>query len=518
MNLDKQTRRIFLKQTLASASLLAISSSFAETSHLANASEENSLWKKLPRWRGFNFCEKFTLQQNSPFHESNFQNISDLGFNFVRLPMDYRTWITGGSLLDFKESTFAEIDQAIEFGKKYGIHVCLNFHRAPGYTVNTSPESKSIWKDAEILDICKIHWQTFAKRYRGISSNDLSFNLFNEPAGCAEEDYKRVVATILQGIRSEDPNRLVICDGLDWGAKPCHSLRDLQVAQATRGYTPMEISHWGANWVNSKEFPIPQWPMTTFNALVPSTGKREMPERLRLPLTLIGDFKDFSELKFDVKRVSNRADLVVKFDGKENFRKKFVCGPGEGEWKKAQYVEEYKIYANEYDMEITLPLPPKTQTIEILVESGDWLSISKIALCRPNSPEVTAFGSVNWQATEQTTLQLVSDDAGPRLMGGAVKDKNWLKENQIKPWLKLTQTGVGVMVGEFGAYNKTPHNIVLAWLEDQLSNWAECGWGWALWNFRGSFGIADSGRTDAQYKEWRGINIDEKMLSLLSRY
>ena len=103
-------------------------------------------------------------------------------------------------------------------------------------------------------------------------------------------------------------------------------------------------------------------------------------------------------------------------------------------------------------------------------------------------------------------------------MGGAVKDKNWLKENQIKPWLKLTQTGVGVMVGEFGAYNKTPHNIVLAWLEDQLSNWAECGWGWALWNFRGSFGIADSGRTDAQYKEWRGINIDEKMLSLLSRY
>ena len=518
MNLANQSRRSFLKQTVASASLLAVSSSLCGAFQPANAREEDSLWKKLPRWRGFNLCEKFTLQQNSPFHESDFQNISDLGFNFVRLPMDYRTWINGDDILSFKESTFAEIDQAIEFGKKYGVHVCLNFHRAPGYTVNTPPEPKSIWEDSEILDICKTHWQTFAERYKGISNNDLSFNLFNEPAGCSEEDYKRVVASILDGIRSEDPNRLVICDGLNWGMKPCHSLRELKVAQATRGYAPMEISHWGASWVNSKDFPPPQWPMTTFNALVPSIGKKEMPERLRLPLSLTGDFKDFSELKFVVKQVSNRANLVVKFNGKENFRKNFVCGPGEGEWKKAQYVEQYKIYANEYDMEISLPLPSDAQIIEIIVEDGDWLTISKISLCRPNGSDVVAIGSPDWQATEQTTLQLVSDKTGSRLIGSEVKDKNWLIENQMKPWESLAQTGVGVMVGEFGAYNKTPHDIVLAWLEDQLSNWSECGWGWSLWNFRGSFGVADSGRTDVQYKEWRGLNIDEKMLALLSQY
>ena len=242
MNLANQSRRSFLKQTFASASLLAVSSSLCGAFQPANAREEDSLWKKLPRWRGFNLCEKFTLQQNSPFHESDFQNISDLGFNFVRLPMDYRTWINGDDILSFKESTFAEIDQAIEFGKKYGVHVCLNFHRAPGYTVNTPPEPKSIWEDSEILDICKTHWQTFAERYKGISNNDLSFNLFNEPAGCTEEDYKQVVASIMDGIRSEDPNRLVICDGLNWGMKPCHSLKELKVAQATRGYAPMEIS------------------------------------------------------------------------------------------------------------------------------------------------------------------------------------------------------------------------------------------------------------------------------------
>ena len=34
--------------------------------------------------------------------------------------------------------------------------------------------------------------------------------------------------------------------------------------------------------------------------------------------------------------------------------------------------------------------------------------------------------------------------------------------------------------------------------------WREMGWGWAMWNFRGSFGILDSGRDDVDYEDFRG--------------
>ena len=47
--------------------------------------------QKLPRWRGFNLLEKFYLRDGRhPFLEEDFRFISKLGFNFVRLPMDYR--------------------------------------------------------------------------------------------------------------------------------------------------------------------------------------------------------------------------------------------------------------------------------------------------------------------------------------------------------------------------------------------------------------------------------------------
>ncbi len=71
------------------------------------------------------------------------------------------------------------------------------------------------------------------------------------------------------------------------------------------------------------------------------------------------------------------------------------------------------------------------------------------------------------------------------------------------------------MVGEFGAFNHTPHPVVLRWMGDCLANWKDAGWGWAMWNFRGSFGILDSGRADVVYEDFQGHKLDRKMLDLL---
>jgi endoglucanase len=88
----------------------------------------------------------------------------------------------------------------------------------------------------------------------------------------------------------------------------------------------------------------------------------------------------------------------------------------------------------------------------------------------------------------------------------------------IRPWRDAQAQGIGVIVGEFGAFNQTSHPVTLAWMEDCLKNWKEAGWGWALWNFRGSFGILDSGREDVEYEEFHGHKLDRKMLELLRRY
>ena len=42
--------------------------------------------------------------------------------------------------------------------------------------------------------------------------------------------------------------------------------------------------------------------------------------------------------------------------------------------------------------------------------------------------------------------------------------------------------------------------------------------GYALWNFKGGFGILDSERKGAQYVDFHGHQLDKKMLDLMKKY
>lgn len=321
---------------------------------------------KLPRWRGFNLLSKFNTTTGKPFPEADFEAIATLGFNFARLPMDYRVWTNPNDLLDLREPVLKEIDQAVEFGRKHGVHVQINFHRAPGYTVARPAEEKSLWEDAGILKVCQAHWAEFARRYQGRPNREVSFNPLNEPDNkVTPEQHRKVIAALCEAIREVDPDRLIVCDGRSWARNAPEELLGLNVAAALHGYDPMPVSHYKASWVGgSDRWPVPTWPL----------------------------------------------------------------------------------------------------------KQGDR-TIDKAALAEP-----------------------------------------------FAPWEALQKKGMGVMVGEFGAHNRTPHEVVLAWLEDQLALFQERDWGWALWNLDGSFGIIDSGRDDVAYEPFQGRKLDRKMAALLQRY
>jgi endoglucanase len=173
-----------------------------------------------------------------------------------------------------------------------------------------------------------------------------------------------VVKRLVEGIHGEDPQRLIIADGLNYGREPVYGLVDLGIAQSTRGYDPIQISHYKAGWMpGSDKWSVPTWPLR----------------------------------------------------------------PGEK----------------------------------------------------------------------------------------SVVDKNTLRKERIEPWKKLEQKGVGVHVGEWGAFNRTPHKVVLAWMRDNLDLWKEAAWGWSLWELRGSFGVLDSQREDVEYEDFRGHKLDREMLTLL---
>ncbi len=257
----------------------------------------------IPRWRGFNLLDLFQAltkqeRQSLLVKEDELRWIRDWGFNFVRLPMDYWLWVDSDwretrqmrvdDVMKIKESALEPVDRIVELGRKYGLHVSLNFHRAPGYCINNAEREPFIlWLDSRAEDAFVYHWDYFAKRYQGVSEFDLSFNLLNEAPRPREdymtrEDYRRVMTAAVNKIRETSPRRLIIIDGLDVGNSVAEEMIPTGVAQSLHAYWPGGLSHYRASWVDRKgTFPEPAWPMKKPDGTV--TASREILEQRLKP-------------------------------------------------------------------------------------------------------------------------------------------------------------------------------------------------------------------------------------------
>lgn len=482
------------------------------------AAELQDSFKATPRWRGFNLLGLFYLGSKASagkFEEKDFAIIANLGFNFVRLPLDYRFWIKDDDWSVIDESKLQVLDDAVSFGRKHKLHVMLCLHRAPGYTVAQPSEPQSLFTDAEALKVCCQHWTMLARRYKGITSQDLSFNLFNEPPDIANEIYAKVAEALVTAIREEDPTRLIVADGLKWGQKPVPELFKLGIMQSARGYHPMSISHYRANWVKVPDL-APEWPISTV-ARSPLYGPMKREWCAPLVISNVPPCR----LVLQPDMVSGACTWQFSADGKVLLEEQLSPSVDDKElWTNALYQAEWKITQGRYRKQVAVELPQGARELSIAITKGDWMGVRDLSLHTVDGQTAVLRFVEEWGVVNQPLAFNGFATGKPPFISarGLESGYDYLKRVTIEPWRVAAQADVPIVVGEFGAHNQTPHAIVLAWMEDNLRLWQAEGWGWALWNLEGAFGILDSGREDVEYEVYRGRKLDRKMLTLLQQY
>lgn len=226
----------------------------------------------FPRWRGFNLLNMFCSQEspinrgraNGSFFEDDFKMISDFGFNFIRLPLSYRVWSDVDAPYKIDEEKIKPLDEAVYFGEKYNLHINICMHRLPGYCINDDEkENMNLWTQDEALEAAAFQWQSIAKRYTGISSDKLSFNVMNEPNyEITLAQYKKVSKKIISTVREVSPDRLFIIDGINDAELPPidQMLYHENCGYSCRAYAPQGLTHYGSlnqPWYNDMP---PKWP------------------------------------------------------------------------------------------------------------------------------------------------------------------------------------------------------------------------------------------------------------------
>jgi endoglucanase len=242
----------------------------------------------FPKWRGFNLSEYFQpdpYYYGAPTPEEWFKWMADWGFDFVRIPVAYPTYldmaknqkyITADDVYRIDENKVQKLEQLVYTAQKYNLHVSFNLHRAPGYCVSSGyQEPYHLWTDQAALDAFCHHWTMWANRFKTVSSSKISFDLLNEP--CLRDDvnnsslaaraipidvYQRVLKAATTCIRNVKADALIIAGDNAGSATPASVLSDLKAGESCRGYYPYEISHYKAPWVfpDPAYQPYPKWP------------------------------------------------------------------------------------------------------------------------------------------------------------------------------------------------------------------------------------------------------------------
>ena len=481
------------------------------------------------RWRGFNLLEMFIMGRDGKpkeFREEDFQIIRDWGFNFVRLPMDYRYWIKDGDWEKFNEEHLQYVDRAVALGKKYGVHDSINMHRCPGYTVAQPKEKTDLFTDPDTQRVCAKHWAMFARRYRGIPNAELSFNLFNEPPNTTDEAYGKVAKLLVEAIRAEDPTRFIIADGLGFGRNPVPSLYGLKgVGQATRGYTPMSVSHYLAPWVGTPSA-TPVWPLPVDGPSGTLGGPAKKREGLFVPFTL--ENVPACRMAVEYGRCSGPVTLEFAADGQVVKTVKIVPTIGDPLWTDARaYPQWGNVIQGSYRGKDELTFENPVAKLTVRAVKGDWIQLGSIQLVSLADGKSARLAFISeWGRPSHFTQRFTgwpgdsfeATDAAPGTLRYADGGMQYLYKKTFSQWDEPIRNGTFVFCGEFGVWKMTPHAIVLDIFEDYLRLWKERNMGWALWNLRGTNGVLDSQRADVDYEDFRGHKLDRKMLDLLQRY
>ena len=463
--------------------------------------------------KGFNLLGKFDVSwSNRGFNEKEFQVIQDLGFNFVRLPIDYRTYTLTQNWNYFVESRLKNIDDAVAWGEKYNVHVCINLHRAPGYCVNPTDnlpanQQLDLWTDTLAQSVFVNHWEFFANRYKNISPEKLSFNLVNEPHDVSEETYVQIMKQAITAIHEITPERIIFVDGLNYGGGTLLSLKDhANIAQAIHCYQPFQLTHYKAGWVDgSDSWQVPRWPVLMVNNYLFGPWKNEY----KSPLIFKGNFTSGTEIIVNVNRVSIISQLQIKADNKIIFTKNFVCGADPGE--DFTIVENTQWgYQNISNKDFSVTLSDSASSLSFENAEGDWMTINSISLVEGADTAAYFLSDNSWGEKQDTyrideTKNIKTEDG-----------ENVLPFQEYQNTFTLAlENNIPFMVQEFGVFNKTPYKVTIDFLSDIVDFFRENNVGWALWNLEGSFGILNSGRSDCDYELYQGFQLDRPMYEIL---
>ena len=199
----------------------------------------------------FSQCDYSEERLNNFITEADFEKIADLGFDHVRIPIDYNVIQNPDGTM--RPDGLGRIDAALALCDKYGLRAVLDLHKTPGYSFDAGEKEAGFFESESYQERFYDIWETLAEWFGGMSDR-VAFELLNEVTEARFlPAWKRISCECVRRIRVYAPDTIILLGSYNWNsARTVPELDapyDDKMVYNFHFYEPHAFTHQGAYWM-----------------------------------------------------------------------------------------------------------------------------------------------------------------------------------------------------------------------------------------------------------------------------
>lgn len=184
--------------------------------------------------------------------EEDIRKIREMGFDHIRLPIDYEVFETEDGVR--KDEGFVRVHDVISWCEGQGLSVILDLHKAYGYDFNDAgdTEKNRLFTDEKVQGRFLNLWDAIAKEYSVYES--VAFELLNEVVEDENADaWNALIKKAVSVIRNHSKDAWIIYGGIRWNSadtiKYLEKPADDRILFTFHFYEPLVFTHQWAHWM-----------------------------------------------------------------------------------------------------------------------------------------------------------------------------------------------------------------------------------------------------------------------------
>ena len=182
--------------------------------------------------------------------EEDFERLHDLGFDFVRIPIDeVQFWDEKGNKLP---EAWTLLTNALKWARKHELRAIVDLHIVRSHYFNAVNEGGGaantlFTSEKSQQDLINL-WYQLSDVLKDYSTDWVAYEFMNEPVADEHEQWNKLVAKVHKALRAREPQRTLVVGSNRWqGYETMKYLRvpegDKNIVLSFHYYNPMILTH-----------------------------------------------------------------------------------------------------------------------------------------------------------------------------------------------------------------------------------------------------------------------------------